>query len=279
MLHAGSGFGIHREVSLETTGAVCVREVLVRGDPRSGEAKVVVETDSAVDEQLAFDVQILPENFEGRSFGAGAVRRVPRGTDRWVATVPMPGARLWQPGDPCLYRCRVMVRGGVRDLKKTSCGEAISAAFCAGGTPAPQDVLGPLRAVFLNYLLDALPVAVLRMKDGATSELCVRTCLARGVELARHTNLTVEQLAARAVSTDRTERAALVDLFGIFVSEYDFRPVDLSKLPYADLLAEHAGTRDGCLVHNYGALRCLEQLAKLLDEQGFILILHFPKKR
>lgn len=41
MLYAGSGFGIHREVFLETTGTVCVPEVFVRGDPRSGEAKVV----------------------------------------------------------------------------------------------------------------------------------------------------------------------------------------------------------------------------------------------
>ncbi len=127
-------------------------------------------------------------------------------------------------------------------------------------------------AVFLNYLLDALPAAVLRIKDGATSELCVRTCLARGVDLARHTGLNVEQLATRAASADPSERATLARLFGIFVSEYEFRAVDPATLPYADLLAEYARTTDGYLVHNYGALTCLDQLSKRLDSQGFILI-------
>ena len=66
--------------------------------------------------------------------------------------------------------------------------------------------------------VDALPAAVLRIKDGATSELCVRTCLARGVDLARHTGLNVEQLATAAASADPSERATLARLFGIVPS-------------------------------------------------------------
>jgi hypothetical protein len=49
---------------------------------------------------------------------------------------------------------------------------------------APGPVPGPFRAVFLNYLLDCLPATVLQIDDGGVRELCVRTCLARGVDPA-----------------------------------------------------------------------------------------------
>ena len=116
MLHCGSGFGIHREVFLETTAVARVSEVLVRGDVHSGQAKLVVETDANADKELTFEVQILPENFEGLSFQAAAPRRVPAGAGQHTLTVPMPGARLWQPAAPCLYRCRVLLRDGDRTV-------------------------------------------------------------------------------------------------------------------------------------------------------------------
>src|SRR5262249_14254578 len=40
-----------------------------------------------------------------------------------------------------------------------------------------------MRAVFLNYLLDCLPAAVLDATDAEVRQLCVCTCLARGVRL------------------------------------------------------------------------------------------------
>ena len=130
----------------------------------------------------------------------------------------------------------------------------------------------PLIGVFLNYLLDSLPVAVLQVRSGRSSQLCVRTCLARGAALGPYTNLSVEDLAARAGSPVAAERAALADLFGLFVSEYDFQPVDLARLPYTDLIGEIGLSADSYLVHNYGALKCLDELSGLLDDQGFILV-------
>ena len=93
MLYAGSGFGIHREVFLETTGAVCASEVFVRGDPRSCEARVAVETNSSIDGECAFEIQLLPENFEGRPFRATETRRVPKGagTFRFAVAAPARG--------------------------------------------------------------------------------------------------------------------------------------------------------------------------------------------
>src|SRR5580765_2761490 len=50
----------------------------------------------------------------------------------------------------------------------------------------------PLRAVFLNYLLDCLPAAVLEMDGDRVKQLHVRTCVARNVKLEEHTDFTVE---------------------------------------------------------------------------------------
>jgi hypothetical protein len=49
---------------------------------------------------------------------------------------------------------------------------------------------GKLRAVFLNYLLDCLPAAVLAFDGDVVRQLCVRTCVARNVRLADYTDLT-----------------------------------------------------------------------------------------
>ena len=116
MLYAGSGFGIHREAFLETTAAAYVCSVFVRGDPRSGEATIVVETDSTIDKELVCEVQVLPENFAGQSYTRTVTCRMQKGASKQTLAVPMPGARLWQPTDPRLYRCRVVLRDGGRML-------------------------------------------------------------------------------------------------------------------------------------------------------------------
>ena len=52
----------------------------------------------------------------------------------------------------------------------------------------------PLRAVFLNYLLDCLPAAVLEIEGKAVRQLCVRTCVGRNVRLADFTDMTVDMM-------------------------------------------------------------------------------------
>ena len=111
-----SGFGIHREAQLETTGAVYVSGLLARGDPRTGTAKIRVETDAAVAKSCTLFVQLLPENFTGKSFDTSRTVTLPQGQDVVTLEVPMPGMRRWQPEDPCLYRCRVTLREGRRDI-------------------------------------------------------------------------------------------------------------------------------------------------------------------
>src|SRR5205085_3145384 len=60
------------------------------------------------------------------------------------------------------------------------------------GEVLPRDVMfrgqgeKPLRAVFLNYLLDCLPAAVLQFDEDKVTQLCVRTCVARNVRLEQY---------------------------------------------------------------------------------------------
>src|SRR5262245_10882800 len=64
----------------------------------------------------------------------------------------------------------------------------------------------PFRAVFLNYLLDCLPAAVLDLDENEVRQLHVRTCVARNIKLADFTDMTVEQLKERAASRSEERR-------------------------------------------------------------------------
>jgi tetratricopeptide (TPR) repeat protein len=135
------------------------------------------------------------------------------------------------------------------------------------GHPGP-----PLRAVFLNYLLDCLPAAVLEIKGEQIKQLCVRTCLARNIKLADHTDMTLGMLQQRARSAEVRARQELLEVYGLFASEYDYRPVELARVPHGEFAVGFARYRLKRVLHNYGAIQCLERLLGLLHEQGFILI-------
>jgi tetratricopeptide (TPR) repeat protein len=129
----------------------------------------------------------------------------------------------------------------------------------------------PVRAVFLNYLLDCLPAAVLEIKGESVKQLCVRTCVARNVKLADYTDLTAEALAQRAKKNDATAQRELLEVYGLFASEYDYRPVDVATLPLGPFALEWGRTRTQKLLHSYGAIQSLERLLPLVHEDGFIL--------
>jgi tetratricopeptide (TPR) repeat protein len=129
-----------------------------------------------------------------------------------------------------------------------------------------------LRAVFLNYLLDCLPAAVLEFEGESVRQLCVRTCVARNVNLADYTDLTAEQLRERAKSNDSRARDELLEVYGLFASEYDYRPVDPQTLPYGTFAVEYGRTRTKRLLHSYGAIQCVEKLLGMLAPGGFILV-------
>jgi tetratricopeptide (TPR) repeat protein len=124
----------------------------------------------------------------------------------------------------------------------------------------------------LNYLLDCLPAAVLQFGEKEVKELHVRTCVARGVKLRDYTDLTLAQLRKRVGSSDPRAKQDLLEVYGLFASEYDYRPLDMKKLPYGDFAAEYARRTSKRLVHRHGAIRCLERLLGLVADDGFILV-------
>jgi tetratricopeptide (TPR) repeat protein len=145
--------------------------------------------------------------------------------------------------------------------------------------PAPltRDVLfcgqpaRPLQAVFLNYLLDCLPAASLEIADGQARQVCVRTCVARNVRLQDYTDLTAKQLAERAKKGGPEAERDLLEVYGLFASEYDYRAVDLSSLPYGAFAAKYARRTSRRLLHSWGAMQSLERLLELVAERGIIL--------
>jgi tetratricopeptide (TPR) repeat protein len=130
----------------------------------------------------------------------------------------------------------------------------------------------PFRAVFLNYLLDCLPAAVLQIDGDQTKQLCVRTCVARNVKLADYTDMTAKQLQERAKSNDPRAKQELLEVYGLFASEYDYRPMEVKKIPYGEFAYEFGRKRTKRLLISYGAMQCLTHLLDMIDDQGFILM-------
>jgi len=138
-----------------------------------------------------------------------------------------------------------------------------------------------VRAVFLNYVIDCLPPAVLEVDGDTVKQLCVRTCIARNIKLEKHTDLTLAMLVERAKSAAQadgtrsvpaTARQELLEVYGLFASEYDYREVDPTKLPHGEFAVEYARKSVKRVLHNYGAIQSLERLLGLLHAEGFILI-------
>ena len=95
--------------------------------------------------------------------------------------------------------------------------------YLVGDQAIPGEL--PFRAVFLNYLLDCLPAADLKIRDGEVFQLCVRTCLARNLPLGEYTRLTREDLARKGRSQSAADHRDLLQLYGLFASEYEYRAI------------------------------------------------------
>jgi tetratricopeptide (TPR) repeat protein len=154
----------------------------------------------------------------------------------------------------------------VRRVDAMAPEEYLSGDAMFGGKPVA------LRAVFLNYLLDCLPAAVLHLDGESVQQLCVRTCVARNVNLADHTDLSLPMLQERAKSTTPEAKRELLEVYGLFASEYDYRPVDPKTLPKGDFAITYGRPLTHRLLHSYGAIQALEKLLDLVHERGFVLV-------
>jgi len=114
--HVGSGYGIHREVYLETVGEASVSHVYVRGRPKSGDSAVKVHLDAAVMQPMTVEVDVMPENFKGKGYQYVQKHEARKGMTKLIANIPMPDAKRWSPNEPYLYRCRVTLKDDSREV-------------------------------------------------------------------------------------------------------------------------------------------------------------------
>jgi len=151
--HAGCGFGIHRDVYLEQTGPVLVSQVFARNGFSDGNARVKVELDSAGARAVDLEVALLPENGGSRAYRQTLHCELPQGASVQSLTIPMPGAAIWSPETPNLYRCRVTVNHG--DAKDALFGcRSFSVVHLGKPEPSTMPAYGfkPVKARWLRIL-------------------------------------------------------------------------------------------------------------------------------
>jgi tetratricopeptide (TPR) repeat protein len=132
-----------------------------------------------------------------------------------------------------------------------------------------------LDAVFCNYVLDCLPFAVLRLEQGDVRQLHLRATLGRGIPLHEFTELPADELAVRAASGDPEVLEELTELHPLLQVDCAYLPFDLATLPYSQFALERVAA-DTPVIHNYGAIQCVERLLPLLAEGGFVLVNDYP---
>jgi tetratricopeptide (TPR) repeat protein len=130
----------------------------------------------------------------------------------------------------------------------------------------------PFAAVFLNYLLDCLPAAVVQISGTSIRQLYVKTYLGRDVRLRDFTDLAVEELVALAGAPDTDGLERLAPLYGLFASEYSYREIDPQAIPFAQVACDLFRGQSTTFIHSFGAIRCLSRLYQALAPGGFILI-------
>jgi len=106
----GNGYGIHREVYLETVGTACVMETYTRGRLKKGLSTVRTQINSSEALPLTVEIDVLPENFKGKPYRHVLKHQTPKGVSEIAVNIPMPGAKLWSPDEPNMYRCRVTLK-------------------------------------------------------------------------------------------------------------------------------------------------------------------------
>ena len=134
-------------------------------------------------------------------------------------------------------------------------------------TAAGPRPLTALRAVFCNYSLDSLPVAILRKGAAGPEELCIRTHLTADEARVRQlTRLNLDAIRELARNMD----PQLIPLVSLFEFEASFRPC-AESYPYAQeaLTFAHDAPR---MVLNYAAIQSLEKMLDALAPGGFVLI-------
>lgn len=134
-----------------------------------------------------------------------------------------------------------------------------------GGT---QKILTGVRAILCNYVLDVLPVAVVKNGANGCEQIHIRTHLVDDEGFVRqYAHWKPEQIRKMINSENLREQADLAKLLNAFDLETAFLPCMENTQDTLEFTEA-----DAPVLLNYGAVRCLQGCLDMLDDVGFILI-------
>jgi len=133
--------------------------------------------------------------------------------------------------------------------------------------------LAGLQAVFANYILDSLPVSIVRRQGGQAQQLHIRTHLSKQYEnqIKQETSLTYDQIVSLADTKDPSEKARLLPVLPFMEFEADFRPDGADRLLHVQAVLDDTPDSKRAVL-NHGAIRCLGACLDALDPGGLILV-------
>jgi len=118
----------------------------------------------------------------------------------------------------------------------------------------PRSLLGSFRAVFMHYVLDALPLTILKNTDSKFQELLISSKIRAEQETDVLEN---DFLQSRIIHEDRWQ---------------DYEPDLLLEQKYWDFFSDyHKEPSNKELYYSYNSFAAIENLIELLDDNGFIL--------
>lgn len=128
-----------------------------------------------------------------------------------------------------------------------------------------------MHSVYANYVLDSLPVAVVRRAGDRVEQLCVRTWLGRRheQELRALTGLTCDDVVR--LSGSRHERGSMLPAVGFLEFEATFREIGMSDVPHLESTLGEASDARRVLL-GYGAIQCIERCLDRLEPGGFLWV-------
>lgn len=140
---------------------------------------------------------------------------------------------------------------------------------------------GAIRVVHANYVLDSLPFTILSQRDSALFELRIRTHLRPDARHPRGVPAPLGNFAELATWLDELGDPDRPSAHDALLYDGEYVQVDARDLPYASLIPSPAtsptenihGSRQ--LVHGFGALACLGEVASLLRSDGYFIAMDY----
>jgi tetratricopeptide (TPR) repeat protein len=222
----------------------------------------------------------LPERIVVFELGAGTGLHARYFLDAFAAECRKNGSDLY---DRLTYivsdRFERTVLGWERDGLFVGHEEHVALRICDASSPSGLSLPGgasspapgaPL-VVVCNYLLDVLPSTIARRSATGLEQLCVRSHLAGGVTALRVAGLgSLDEARSLAASGRFEDLVRLLPLLSHLDLETTYRAWTPAT-PEEAALASAMPEADRVII-NGSALACIEKLAAMMDQAGFILV-------